>query len=210
MLSGLHPTQEVHPNWLLLCCCPSSARIKTELIIFSLFWWRNRMKVQLPRGLQSCPLILSVLQAIRSSCHTHWSGTAGGFCKGGGFGWVLLCLKLWGLLSVLAARATETCRLHDRSDGIKRRENSRVEPLPVLCVCVFFYSRRKCRCSAPRKDQDEPKRTNIRYALCGAQFPRSAPPFDIHEVSCSQTRVRELTRFCRSSSQHIIYALTGA
>lgn len=159
MLSGLHPTQEVHPNWLLLCCCPSSARIKTKLIIFSLFWWRNRMKVQLPRGFQSCPLILSVLQAIRSSCHTHWSGTAGWL----GRGEVLLCLKLWGLLSALAARATETCRLHNRSDGIKRRENSGVEPLPVLCVCVFSYSRQMGRTASDKvqmfRPEKRPRRT---------------------------------------------------
>lgn len=49
------------------------------------------------------------------------------------------------------------------------------------------------RCSAPRKDQDEPKHANIPDVLCGAQLAHSAPPFDIHAVSCSQTRVTELT-----------------
>lgn len=70
--------------------------------------------------------------------HSLVWNSRGGFLKEG-FGCVLLCLKLWGLQSVLAARATETCRLHDRSDGIKRRGNSRVEPLPVLCVCVCVF-----------------------------------------------------------------------
>lgn len=199
MLSGLHPTQEADPNWMILCCCPLTAGTKQNWSFFVYFDGEI--------GRKCSSHVASRAARWSSQCSKRFAAVATltGLEQrvGWGFGWVLL----------LGAWSSEACY----SLSLLRRHQEEVKHWGRASSRFGFYSRwtgrtasGKGRCSAPRKDQDEPRRANIRGALCGAQYPRSAPPFDIHEVSCSRTRVREFMRSCRGPSQHIIYALTGA
>lgn len=139
--------------------------------------------------------ITAASRAARCSCQRTKGFAAMVWTSRGlfeGFREVLLRWKLRELLTALTLRPMGTRSVSNRSDGVSRIENS--------LASFFFFSieggqvglrLKKCRCSAPEKRRA--KVPNIRDVLCGAQLPPSAPPFDIHEVSCSQTRVRELT-----------------